>query len=239
MKTYLAGEDIALQISLRTYNGEPVVPDVGTVKLTVRDNAGQVVVDKEPVTMGVASTEAAVVVEAVHNTLGAGRFAMRTVVIDFTKTGRPMSVRESYRLTAWLNTTVTPDDVRAFIGVDAGELPNTVIDIVDAYLSVEADIGEAILTAALAGADEKQIAANRMVLAQAVLNQIPGLPLRLSQNESNGVFSAQRPKIDLVALEMRAQAMYADAADLTSSRLAADQVDFLVVPLVPDPVTGA
>lgn len=238
MKTYLAGEDIALQIPLRTYNGEPVVPDTGSVKLTVRDNTGTVVINKTAVTMAPASTEASVVVPAVNNAIGDGRFTMRTVVIDFTKTGRPMVSRETYRLTAWLNTTVTPDEVRAFIGVDAGELPNSVIDIVEAYLDVENDITEATLTAALGAADNKQIAANRMILAQAVLNQIPGLPLRLSQNESNGVFSAQRPKIDLIALELRAQAMYADAADLTAGRFVTDRSDFLVVTLSPDATTG-
>lgn len=238
MKTHLAGEDIALQIPLRI-NGEPIVPDAGSVKLTVRDNAGQVLVDKEPVTMTTASTEASVIVDAADNALGAGRFSMRTVIIDFTKTGRPQRTTMSYRLTAWLNTTVTADDVRSFIGIDSGELPDSVIDLVEAYFDVENDVTEAVLTPALAGADEKQVAANRLILARAVLNQIPGLPLRISQNESNGVFSAQRPKIDLALLEARAEAMYADNSDLVAGRLAVTQDLFIAPAVVPDPITGA
>lgn len=237
MKTYLAGEDIALQIPLRV-GTEPVVPDNGSVKMTVRDNAGQIVIDKVPVTMDVASTNANVTVPAASNALGAGRFGMRNVIIEFTKTGRPQSARLAYRLTAWLNTTVTPDDVRAFCGLDAGELPDSVIDIVEAYFDVENDITEPVLSAALASADNKQIAANRIILARAVLLQIPGLALRISQNETDGVFSAQRPKIDLTLLELRAQALYAENANLAATREEVAQDLFLAPALAPDPITG-
>lgn len=237
MKTYLAGEDITLQIPLRM-NGEPTVPDTGSVKLTVRDNAGQVLVNKAAVTMDVASTEAAVTILATHNALGGGRFSNRTVIISYTKTGRPQEARLSYRLTAWLNTTVTPDDVRGFIGIDSGELPDREIDILGAYLDIENVVGQTTLTAALAGADAKQISANRMILAKAVLAQLPGLPLRISQNESNGVFSAQRPKIDLALLELRALALLADNSDLVTGITGVDQDLFLAPALAPDPITG-
>lgn len=238
MKTHLAGEDLSLQIPLRM-GTEPVVPDANSVTLTVRDNAGQVLINKEPVVMAGAATNANIVVPASSNALGAGRFTMRTVIVEFTKTGRPQSVRLSYRLTGWLNTTITVDDVRAFCGLDAGELPDSVIDLVEAYFDVENDVSEPILSAALASADQKQVAANRMILARAVLLQIPGLALRISQNESNGVFSAQRPKIDLIGLEMRAQALYAESSTLTSLRDEAD-MDLLLAPaLSPDPITGA
>lgn len=238
MKTYLAGEDITLQIPLRM-NGEPVVPDAGSVKLTLRDNAGQVLVNKEAVTMGTASTEASVLIDADHNALGTGRFSNRSVLVTFTKSGRPQEVRLSYRLTAWLNTTITADDVRGFIGIDSGELPDREIDIIAAYLDVENDVTETVLSAALGGADAKQIAANRLILARAVLDQIPGLQMRVSQNESNGVFSAQRPKLDLVQLELRAQALYADNSDLVAGRLAVTQDLFIAPAVSPDPITGA
>lgn len=237
MKTYLAGEDITFRVPLRM-QGEPVVPDAGSVKLTVRDNTGQILVDKAAVSMDLGSTEATVTILAVNNALGAGRFTNRTVIIHYTKTGRPQEERLAYRLTAWLNTTVTPSDVRNFLGVDDKELPDADIDIMEAYLDVETDVTEAILTAALAGADQKQTAANRMILAKTVLNQIPGLPLRITQNSSDGVFSAQRPKIDFVLLEQRAQAMYADAGDLVASRLEITQDLFIAPAIAPDPITG-
>lgn len=240
MKTYLAGEDLALKIPLRMY-GEPVVPDSGSVKFSLRDNSGQVVIAKEPVIQPAASTEAAVLIPAANNALGASRFSMRTVIVEFTKTGRPQSTHLTYRLTAWLNTSVTPGDVRAFCGLDSGELPDAVIDIVEAYLDIENDVGEEVLTAALAGerGGAAQISANRLVLAKAVLLQIPGLALRVSQNESNGVFSAQRAKIDLTALEARAQGLYADNSIVVAGRLEVDQDLFLAPALAPDPLTGA
>lgn len=238
MKTYLAGEDLSLQIPLRM-GTEPVVPDANSVTFTVRDNTGQVLIDKEPVLMAAASTNAYVEVPAAENALGAGRFTTRSIIVNFTKTGRPQTARLSYRLTDWLNTTVTADDVRAFCGLDAGELPDSVIDLVEAYFDVENDVSEPILTAALGAADQTQVAANRMILARAVLLQIPGLALRVSQNESNGVFSAQRPKIDLTQLEARAQALYAESSTLTTSREEAVADLFLAPALAPDPITGA
>lgn len=238
MQTFLAGEDIAVQLPLRI-NGEPIIPDQGSVKFTLRDNAGQVLLSKQDVTMGAASTEASYTIPAVYNALGAGRFSTRTAIVEFTKSGRPVSVKLSYRLAPWLNTTVTPDDVRAFIGVDSGELPDSVIDITDAYLAVEGVVGETALTTALAGADQTQLRANDLILARAVLLQLPGLPLRLSQNESNGVFSAQRPKIDLALLEARALALYGEALGLIVVTNESDRIDFLVVAISPDPFTGA
>lgn len=238
MQTFLAGEDIAVQLPLRS-NGEPIIPDTGSVKFTLRDNAGQVLLSKQPVTMGAASTEASYVVPAIHNALGSGRFSMRTAIVEFTKSGRPLSVKLSYRLAPWFNTTVDADDVRAFIGVEHGELPDDVIDITDAYLAVEREVGQAALIAALAGADQIQIRANELILAKAVLAQLPGLPLRLSQNESNGVFSAQRPKIDLALLELRALALYGDALGTVVPVNDTDRTEFLVVAISPDPFTGA
>src|SRR5690606_8939185 len=138
---------------------EPVVPDANSVTFTVRDNAGQVVVDKEPVTMATASSEATVTIPADKNGV-AGRFGQRVVTVNFTKSGRPLAMREAYRLTAWLNTTVTEDEVRNFIGVERGELPDDAVDITAAYLDVEQAVGPAALEAALASGDRQQTLAN-------------------------------------------------------------------------------
>lgn len=236
MDNYLADEDITLRIPLRV-NGEPVVPDAGSVTFTVRDNTGQVVVDKEPVVMATASSEATVTILAAHNAL-TGRFGQRVVVVNFAKSGRPLSMRESYRLTAWLNTSVVEDDVRNFIGVDRGELPDSAVDIADAYLDVEQAVGAAPLEAALASGDRLQTLANRMILARSVLNVLPGLPMRLSQSESNGVFSATRAKIDFDKLADAAEAMYAEGLAELVFELDVNQ-DLLIAPaLAPDPITG-
>lgn len=237
MQTHLADDDVTLRVPLRV-NGEPVVPDNNSVTFTVRDNAGQVVVNKEPVVMAVASSEATVVIDAVHNALAGASFGNRTVIVEFTKTGRPMRTQIAYRLTAWLNTTVDVDAVRNFIGVDRGELPDEAIDIVDAYLDVELTVGATALAAALATAGPDQRAANNLILAQAVLKQLPGLPMRLSQSESNGVFSATRAKIDFDKLADAANSLYADNLGLIVVAFDAGQ-DLLIAPaLSPDPITG-
>lgn len=240
MRTYLAATDITLVIPLRL-NGEPFIPDTGTVKYTLRDGAGAVMAGFEDITvsMGVADTEAVIVVAAAQNALGSGRFAKRTLVVKASKATRPVTFQETYRLTSWLNTTVSPQDIRNFIGIGPGELPDDAIDIVTAYFDVEDEVTEAILTEKLAGADADERSANNAILAKSVLNLIPSLQLRITQSESNGVFQATRPKINIAELEMRAQALYSDAVDAFASRLEITGDILVTAVLSPDPITGA
>lgn len=238
MRSFLAGHDVTLVVPLNL-NGEPFIPDSGSVKWTLRDSAGQAVpaYTDQPVTMPAGGTEAVILIPAAANALGTGRFTKRTVVLTATKTLRPVFINVAYRLTPWLNTTVTPDRVRAFIGVDNGELPDDDVDIVTAYFDVEDELTEPTLTAALSADNADERAANDAILAQTVLNLLPSLPLRLSQSESNGVFQVQRPKIDLAELERRASGLLADALDTVSARIVADP-DILLVVTTVDPITG-
>lgn len=238
MKTFLAAADVTLVIPLRV-NGEPFVPDTASVSYTLRDAAGSVLAADVAVSMVALSTEATITILAVNNALGAGRFSKRSVLLKCTKSTRPVVFKELYRLVPWLNTTVTPQDVRSFIGVDAQELPDEAIDIESAYFDVEDEITQAILTTALSAADESERRANDAILAKAVLNLMPGLPLRLSQNATDGVFSLTRPKIDFAALEARAALLYASAVDVVGVRLEVTPDLIITAVLSPDPLTGA
>jgi hypothetical protein len=238
MRAFLADQDVTLVVPL-TLNGEPFIPDNGSVKWTLRDSAGAPVTGQVdvPVTMGAGSTQAVIVVLAARNAIASTRFTKRTVVLTASKNARPVYFNIPYRLTPWLNTTVDAGAVRNFIGVDIGELPDDSIDIPAAYFDVEDDITEVLLSAALQANDASERSANNAILAQAVINVLPGLSLRISQNESNGVFSVARPKIDLAELERRARELYSDSADLVGARLETSHTILLVVATV-DPMTG-
>jgi hypothetical protein len=237
VNSYLADTDVHLRVPLRV-NGEPVVPDTGSVKFSLRDNTGQVLIASEAVVMATASSEASITVDASHHHLTT-QFSHRVLEIEFTKSGRPLRVRQTYRIIPWLNLNVTEDDVRNFIGTDRGELPDDAISMTDGYFDVENDLTTPVLEAALASGTRAQTLANRMVVAKVVLNLMPSLPLRLAQSESNGVFSATRAKIDFDKLAAAAAAQYAEGLDVLQTVIAADQ-DLIIAPaLSPDPLTGA
>jgi len=220
MQTFLASEDITLIVPFRR-DGEPFVADTGTTTYEVRGQDGTLL-DSGSVTVGPADVAAAVEVPAASNAIST-RFEKRTVIVRGLTGGRPFQARGQYRLTPWMNMSATNDDVRAFIGVGAGELPDTVIDLVDAFLQLEERTTQATLEAALASGTSLEIKANDGIVAQAVLNLIPSLHQRISLKESDGPASAQREKIDIAGLRRRASDVLSEAVTAVSGRTVAEQ----------------
>lgn len=237
MLTHTFGEPLTLRIPLRLH-GEPVIPDANSVTFSLRGQDGTLLIANEPVTMAAGSTEAHVTIPAEHNAAGTGRIGHRTLIVRFAKSGLQQVAQHTYRLAPWLNTTVSADSVRQFIGLDRGELPDDAIDLTIAYMNVETLVGQDALEAALAAGTFVTHLANQMILGKAVLNLGPSLPLRISQSESNGVFSVTRPKIDLDRLMAHAQALVdAGLAELVPD-VSGDATLFIVAAISPDPITG-
>ena len=215
MKSYLASEDLTIVVPFLR-DGEPFLADTGSVTYQVRDQDGTLL-DSGSLTVAATDTYATVVVAAADNAIST-RFEKRTVIIKGTVGPQNFELREQYRLTEWLNYSATQADVRKFIGVGTGELPDDVIDLVDAYLKLEARTTEATLTAALASGTISEVKANDGIIAQSVLTLIPSLRQRISLKESDGPASAQREKIDLDRIGSRAADVLSEAITAISGR---------------------
>ena len=206
----------ALLINL-TVAGLPVAPDVGSVAYSVLDQAGTQLaglVDL-PITTSASTYQVPVIVPGSANTIGAGRrFERRKVVVKFQTNGQEVHASRTYRVVPALPHAVTPQSVRAFIGIEAHELPDDDIDIFGAYLAVEEDVTEAALTAALISGTAQEFAANTLVEMRTVMNVLPSAKQRMAQSEKNGVKEFSRVDLkELDKLSVEAERRYNEALD--------------------------
>lgn len=220
MNTFEPDTDVLVSIPL-VRDGEPFLPDTGSVTYTLRGHTG-VLISSGAVTMDPASTFAKVTILAADNSI-TERFEKRTVVVNCTQAAQPYSFRKQYRLIAFLNHSVTKEDIRNFVGVEAGELPDSSVDIEAAYLAFEAMVGDqTILSDALQAGDLSEQQANNGIIAQATLALLPALAHRISLQESDGPASAQRQSVDLARLEGRARAVISEAVGVLTNNTSPD-----------------
>jgi hypothetical protein len=213
-QAFLAGTDITLAVPLLR-DDEPFVADAGSINLELRGHTGAVLVNWA--LSGQTDTVALVPIGAINNALSGGRKTeKRTLIVSGTVDNKPFSIPVVYRLIGFLNLAVGPADVRSFVGVSPSELPDADIDMVAAYFDVGEKLTLTVLDAALAGDEVDERSANKAVVAQAVLNLIPSLQLRLTKSEADGALKTERFPVDLEKLR-RVAALELDAAVTTLS----------------------
>jgi hypothetical protein len=235
VQTYLAGQNITVAVPL-TRGGEPVVADGSTISWSLRGHDGAEL--SAAATLACSDSTALIPVPAGSNGLASAWSEKRTILVTFNVAGQPQTARVAYRLTNFLNHSVEPAEIRTFIGITEGELPDAEIDLSAAYLDVAGATDFADLAQALAGEAASEQAANRGIIAQAVINLLPGLPARISKSESDGTSKVERFPIDLAQLEARARAQLASAIATFTSVTNTDPV-FIAFSSRTDPLTGA
>lgn len=223
-------------------DGDFVVPDIGSVTYSVRDNLGNLVAGHTniPVVTDETTTRISIHLPASVNGMDAAKdVENRAVIIRYTVSGYPFQVLVKYRLTKWLNLLVTEEDVRAQLGVTVFELPDDHVDIVNAYLEVKSDLsGSKNLDQILVEGTRRTYRANRAVVYRAALEALPSLQLRVLLKEQSDTVSMQRlGDIDLERLRRETARLY--SATLAAIRGESEGIlSLLLSPLPLDPVTG-
>jgi hypothetical protein len=216
VKAYLQGTDLTIAVPL-TRDGEPFVADGNTVNWTLYGQSGQQMATGQ-LTDATDST-AFISITTADNSIVEGRaFEKRTLVVSGTLNNEPFFIRQSYQLIPWINYTATADDVRAFIGVGPGELPDADIDLVSAYMDVVSYSSQDIVDAALVAGNDNEREANRAIVARAVLIALPSLQVRISKAESDGTIDVTRQDVDFAGLEDRAAQQLSRSLDIFSPR---------------------
>lgn len=238
MLTFEPGADITIVVPF-LLEGEPFIPEEDSVTYVLRDNDGSVA-DSGALSPGATDVQVAVTTDAADNALAVDkRFEKRTLIVKATANGLPWETRVIYRLSAWLNTTVTPSDVRGYLGAEIPELPDSAIDLWEAYMAVETAVTKTTLDAALVAGTAVERAANKAILARAVLDIIPSLAARLLQSHTDGTIKAERAKMDLKLLADKARGDLSGAIDtLTNRSVTAYPMLVFATPDV-DVITGA
>lgn len=233
MRTFHAGDAIMITVPL-TRDGEPFVGDAG-MTWSLRDQDGLLMpaYTDQPIISTDSSVK--ITIPALANTISAPSvFEQRSLIIKGEVGGVPFQIIRVYRITPWLNIGVIEDDIRGFIGIDAGELPDQDIDIVAAYLKLASIY--AGLPAALVSGTQDQQRANAAIKGQTVLDLLPSLPARVSKKADDGSAKVERFTIDFNQLALDAGRLVQDVIVVTDD-LSGPVLAVLSGPAV-DPVTG-
>lgn len=239
MQTILADADGAITILLIREDGEPFTPDNSQVDWELRGHAGEILIPRTSQT-GVTDTALQVLITSNHNGLSDGRaLEKRTLTVFATLDGVPISIREPYRITPFLNMTASAADVRGFIGATGGELNDSDLDLVSAYFDVAEIVTIEALNTALAGSEKVERSANKAIVAQAVLNVLPSLQTRITKSETDGASKIERFDIDLKDLETRARQQLGKAIEgITGTSRQTTERTLVSLTQRTDPLTG-
>lgn len=243
MRDFLSGTDVAITFRYGDAQ-QPTIPTVGSVTYTVLDHYGVPItglVDL-PVTTGATTFESTIIVPDTYNDVEVGKnFSRRSVVVSYEAAGAPRSQTVQYRLTPTIPYTVTIDSVRSFIGIEAKDLPDSEIDLYQAYLLTANDFTAAVLDSALTSGTLLEVYANDCVRMQAVFGVIQSLKNRIAQSEKNGIMGFDRPKIvDFSEIYEAARLRYNNGLlALLDINLSATDFTLIVTTQDADPVTGA
>lgn len=243
MQDFLSDENVNLTFFYGN-GSEPTIPDAGSVSYTVLDHSGNplVALTDVPITTDGSTIRSLIVIPAIYNSVDLSKeFERRTVIVRYTSQGLSKLNRIVYRLVPMVHYTTTVDSVRAFLGVNDGELGDKDIDLFGAYLFVRDAFNDPItLDAALVSGGRLEIAANDAIAMRAAVDVIPSLQTRIAQSEKNGPMGFDRVKIkDFSGLMEAALVRYADAVNLISGvdSIGSD-VTLIVVTQDVDPITA-
>ncbi|KQS84259.1 hypothetical protein [Rhizobium sp. Leaf383] len=235
-----AGAPTALTIPF-LIGTQPVPPDVGSVKYTLKDQLGAPMVGLTDIPYLVAPGIFQIqilVPSSAHQITPGRRFERRTVVVDYKAGGEEVQLIRTYRIVPEPLHTVRPADVRSFIGIEEHEMPDEDIDVLSAYLVVEKEVGADVLTQALSSGTTDELAGNMLIRMRAVLDVLPSAKQRMAQSEQNGVKQFSRVDLkELDKLKDEAERRYREAID-TLVITTETAVTFFLTTTNTDAITG-
>ncbi len=222
-----------------------VIPDVGSVTYSLYDGAGIPLLALEALTPEAEATGVSIKIPAVSNVVAPERdFERRIVLVHWTAGGRSYSARQGYRVIDLPLYGTTPDDVRAYLGINEDELRDEEVDLFSAYVALSGVVTKDKLDAALAAGTLAELNANRAVMLTAVVSLFPSLRYRIAQSKTDGTLKFERLKdatafADLVQLATDELARLTQG--LTGDTSANDVIPTLIqlTTITTDPVTGA
>lgn len=239
MLWHLEDTDVTLHVDF-VLRGVPVEPTAGSVSYTLRGNTGLPLAGHTDVPLpGQSGTGVDITIPAVDNAnANTDGFETRHLLVSYTFEGNPYVIRASYRLCAFVPTTVVPADVRALLGLMEEELEDQEVDVHEAYFRLLERIPD--LGTNLTGSGAMK--ANEALTIQIALQFLPGLPARYSQSwESADSAVSRSTKLDPTKLAEQLNSRLdtlVDALVATTPGIVPTPTLFLLTQPT-DPITGA
>lgn len=231
---FVAGQAVTVTLEFKV-DGEFVIPTANSVRYTLRGPDGLAYTGHDDQALTVPGTSYKLTLPDTVNTktrLIENRFL--DVVFDYN--GRTYETSAHYRLTDRLLHMVTKDQVRAKIGVNDREVPDTSIDLVKAYYVASDAIGATDFVDAL---QDDPINANDAIACAAAIATIPSLQLSIAAEEGTDSSSYKRiASVDFEKLALSLAQQFAQATQaITGLTVSAPPLAVFSAPT--DPLTGA
>lgn len=235
-----ANSDVSIPVSL-SLNGQLIIPDEGSLKLTLRDNTGAVLPGfdrlSQPDPLSISS-EIVLTILAAQNTLAVDSdFETRYATLEFTYQEIPGFNKFSYNLAPFIPLTVEPEDVRRVLGLEAEELPDEDIELIGSYFQLKSDFGDNF-TEALTATGISKLHANEAVVIREALRVFPSLQNRVLSIEKTDAYEYTRAKGDLSKLKAQLETRLSGLLTLIAKDQASTPILFMVSNPT-DPVTNA
>ncbi len=197
-----AGEDLTLSFEF-THDGQFVIPDPDSVKVTLRNNEGLTIQDWSRAQQADPnSTSFSLVIPAAINEISSeNTLESRYVRVEYMYQGKVHAKNLSYRLTPFLPIQATPAGVRNRLGATETEMPDDTIDVHEAYYKILPSFPE-VLALALTATDASCIAANNAIEIKAALCLMPGLSGKILQSETQDNGAYARMKMNFERLQV-------------------------------------
>lgn len=196
----IANSNFTLSL-LFTVNSVPVIPDVSSCSLVLRDGSGTTLHTYGSGDIPAVSTQYELLIVSGYNGLTSSptpenRFATLSYTVD----GKQYQQQLSYGVSPFIPTTVNPEKVRALLGLSPEELPDEDVDAISAYyylLDKNSNFSTYLTTAGV-----KSMKANEAITVQAALNLVTSIPQRIAQTIKDEASQFSRPsKLDPYKLQ--------------------------------------
>jgi hypothetical protein len=234
MLTFLENLSLAVPVFFEG-NGEPFVPDAASLSWRLLDQTGTQLVAWTAFTT--ANSRTMIPVAANMNVVASGISERRTLMIRGKRDLMDFQMSIPYRLTVFTGRSCVAQDVRKFLGVGPGELPDADIDLDDALLSTADTTGSDELLAALQSDNAAGRAANEAIVAMCVIKLVPSLQQRFSRKETDGRSVMERFQLDFQMISQAATAVLQRGV-LAVSGIQGTTRTLVQLTVRPDPLTG-
>jgi hypothetical protein len=211
-------------------NDEQFTPDSGVVRVRLKARNGEVFYDDSP------AFDAHIVIPASEfgTLLDNEPNKMFTLILNFQSEGRSRVFRDFIRLEKHTFIFVTPDNVRASLGVSASELPDSDVDLYSRYYAINESLGIDILAEQYNPTD-----ANELILYEEALRQTLFLELKLLKSFSiDDIRKTRLANFDFEALRQRFEGLVRELRTKFVPEQASPIIPLLTIVARTDPFTG-
>lgn len=235
MLTFIQNSPLAVPVFFEA-NGEPFVPDVGSLYWRLLDQTGAQLAPWTAFTT--TNTRTMIGLTSQVNLVASGISERRHLMVKGLRGTMAFDITIPYRLTTFTGRSCTAHDVRKFLGVGESELPDNDIDLDEALLSTADVAGSTELLAALQTDDAKGRAANDAIIARCVHKLVPSLQQRFSRKESDGRSVMERFDLDFPMIAHAAAEQFQRGVIALSTATAVQRTLVQFTDRV-DPLTGS